>query len=187
MLSGSHFKIPLAALFKDTLSRRWPWVVATLFPTQLPSKRNLNSISNNTSYKPRLGRSPTTLLCSHLYYPIKLMVSPGHEILSLHPLHWSSVAPPISPHPFLLPQTHSSSPFLLPNHWLKPLFEKLRWREGSQGNSSSAAPQKSGISIKIQAQGYPHFLTWSSFLCDDSSLCQVDTQNQPVQHSMPTM
>jgi hypothetical protein len=26
-----------------------------------------------------------------------------------------------------------------------------------------------------------HFLNWSSFLCDNSSLCQVDTQNQPVQ------
>jgi hypothetical protein len=26
-----------------------------------------------------------------------------------------------------------------------------------------------------------HLLTWSSFLCDNSSLCQVDTQNQPVQ------
>jgi hypothetical protein len=25
-----------------------------------------------------------------------------------------------------------------------------------------------------------HFLTWSSSLCDNSSLCQVDTQNQPV-------
>jgi hypothetical protein len=26
-----------------------------------------------------------------------------------------------------------------------------------------------------------HFLNWSSFLCDNFSLCQVDTQNQPVQ------
>jgi len=26
-----------------------------------------------------------------------------------------------------------------------------------------------------------HFLNWSSFLCGNSSLCQVDTQNQPVQ------
>jgi hypothetical protein len=26
-----------------------------------------------------------------------------------------------------------------------------------------------------------HFPNWSSFLCDNSSLCQVDTQNQPVQ------
>jgi hypothetical protein len=26
-----------------------------------------------------------------------------------------------------------------------------------------------------------HFHNWSSFLCDNSSLCQVDTQNQPVQ------
>jgi hypothetical protein len=26
-----------------------------------------------------------------------------------------------------------------------------------------------------------HFLNWSSFLCDNSSLYQVDTQNQPVQ------
>jgi hypothetical protein len=25
-----------------------------------------------------------------------------------------------------------------------------------------------------------HFLNWSSFLCDNSSLCQVNTQNQPV-------
>jgi hypothetical protein len=30
-----------------------------------------------------------------------------------------------------------------------------------------------------------HFLTWSSFLCDNSSLCQVDTQNRPVQSWMP--
>ena len=34
-----------------------------------------------------------------------------------------------------------------------------------------------------------HFPNWSSFLCDNSSLCQVDTQNQPVQilklHRMP--
>jgi hypothetical protein len=27
-----------------------------------------------------------------------------------------------------------------------------------------------------------HFPNWSSFLCDNSSLCQVDTQNQPVQY-----
>jgi hypothetical protein len=27
-----------------------------------------------------------------------------------------------------------------------------------------------------------HFPNWSSFLCDNSSLCQVDTQNQTVQH-----
>jgi hypothetical protein len=26
-----------------------------------------------------------------------------------------------------------------------------------------------------------HFLNWSSFLCDNSRLCQVDTQNQPGQ------
>jgi hypothetical protein len=26
-----------------------------------------------------------------------------------------------------------------------------------------------------------HFLKGGSFLCDNSSLCQVDTQNQPVQ------
>ena len=26
-----------------------------------------------------------------------------------------------------------------------------------------------------------HFLNWSSFLCDNSSLCQVDTQNLPIQ------
>jgi hypothetical protein len=26
-----------------------------------------------------------------------------------------------------------------------------------------------------------HFLNWSSFLCNNSSLCQVDTQKQPVQ------
>jgi hypothetical protein len=26
-----------------------------------------------------------------------------------------------------------------------------------------------------------HFLNWSSFLCDNSSLCQVDTQNQPAE------
>jgi hypothetical protein len=26
-----------------------------------------------------------------------------------------------------------------------------------------------------------HFLNWSSFLCDNSSLCQVDTQNRAVQ------
>jgi hypothetical protein len=26
-----------------------------------------------------------------------------------------------------------------------------------------------------------HFPNWSLFLCDNSSLCQVDTQNQPVQ------
>jgi hypothetical protein len=26
-----------------------------------------------------------------------------------------------------------------------------------------------------------HFLKWSSFLCDNSSLCQVDTQTQQVQ------
>jgi hypothetical protein len=25
-----------------------------------------------------------------------------------------------------------------------------------------------------------HFTNWSSFLCDNSSLCQVDTQNQPL-------
>jgi hypothetical protein len=30
-----------------------------------------------------------------------------------------------------------------------------------------------------------HFLTWISFLCDNSSLCQVDTQNQPV-HLSPS-
>jgi len=28
-----------------------------------------------------------------------------------------------------------------------------------------------------------HFLNWGSFLCDNSRLCQVDTQNQPVQVS----
>jgi hypothetical protein len=27
-----------------------------------------------------------------------------------------------------------------------------------------------------------HFLNGCSFLCDNFSLCQVDTQNQPVQH-----
>jgi hypothetical protein len=27
-----------------------------------------------------------------------------------------------------------------------------------------------------------HFPNWSSFLCDNSSLCQVDTQSQPVHH-----
>ena len=27
-----------------------------------------------------------------------------------------------------------------------------------------------------------HFPNWSSFLCDNFSLCQVDTQNQPVQY-----
>jgi hypothetical protein len=29
-----------------------------------------------------------------------------------------------------------------------------------------------------------HFPNWSSFLCDNSSLCQVDTQNWPVQHTL---
>jgi hypothetical protein len=27
-----------------------------------------------------------------------------------------------------------------------------------------------------------HLPKWSSFLCGNSSLCQVDTQNQPVQY-----
>jgi hypothetical protein len=30
-----------------------------------------------------------------------------------------------------------------------------------------------------------HFLNWSSFLCDNSSLCQVDPQNQPVHLPRP--
>jgi hypothetical protein len=32
-----------------------------------------------------------------------------------------------------------------------------------------------------------HFLSGSSFLCDKSNLCQVDTQNQPVQRLMTTI
>jgi hypothetical protein len=33
---------------------------------------------------------------------------------------------------------------------------------------------------------WKHFLNFSSFLCDKSSLCQVDTQNQPV-HEVTTV
>ena len=53
------------------------------------------------------------------------------------------------------PRLSAPPTFLLPNHWLKPLFEKLRWGDSSQGHSSSAAPLRSGINVKIQAQGYP--------------------------------
>jgi hypothetical protein len=31
-----------------------------------------------------------------------------------------------------------------------------------------------------------HFLKGGSFLCDNSSLCQVDTQNQPVKRECKT-
>jgi hypothetical protein len=61
----------------------------------------------------------------------------------------------------LLIEPKSTSPGMAPPQWALPpwsLIEKMPYTWIS----------------------WRHFLNWSSFLCDDSSLCQVDTQKQPI-------
>jgi hypothetical protein len=49
--------------------------------------------------------------------------------------------------------------------------------------SPGIAPPTMGTPYLInnwEKASWRHFLNWSSFLCDNSSLCQVNTQNQPA-------
>ena len=110
----------------------------------------------------------------------------------------SNTLPPTRPHLLIvsLPMDqafkhtslHGLTAYWLVAHGLfSPLFfyrtQDHQLRDGTTHNGlPHHHPQWSPFGkMPYSCISWNHFLSWGSFLSDDSSLCQVDTQNQPVQ------